>query len=62
MQGDDYILEEYDVLVSQGNGETTDDRGQDVKKLSCTIEFVSLVDQLIEGFIDSLTDHLAARY
>ena len=62
MQGDNHILEEYHMLVTEGHCKPTNNGSQDVKKLSSAIEFVSFVNKLIERFVDGLADHLATRY
>ena len=62
MQRDDNVLEEDDMLISQRNSESTDDTGQNVKELSCTVEFVILVDERKETFVDGLTDHFSSWY
>ena len=61
MQRDDDVLEEDHVLVSQRDSETTDDTGQDVQQLSCSVEFVNFVDQGKEALVDCLPDHLSSR-
>lgn len=60
MERDDDVLEEDDVLVSQGNSETTDDTGEDIKQFGGTIELVSLVDQGEEALVDGLSNHLSS--
>lgn len=62
VQGDDHILEENDVFISQRHCETRNDTSEDVKQLGSSIEFESLVDERIEAVIDSLTYHFAARH
>ena len=62
MERDDHILEENDMLVTQGNSKTRDDARLDVKKLSCAIELVHLVDQRVEALIDGLADHFATGH
>lgn len=57
MQWYDDILEESDMLVSQGHGEAADDRSKDVKNLGCSIEFVEVVDQYSESLIHDPSDH-----
>lgn len=58
----DNVLEKDDMLISQRNSESTNDTGQNVKKLSSTVEFMILVNQSKEAFIDGLTDHLSSRH
>jgi cell division protein FtsW (lipid II flippase) len=62
MQGDDHILEEYDMFISQRHCETTDDGGKDVQQLGCPVELVGFVDQRVEAFVNGLSDHLSAGY
>jgi len=45
VEGNNDILEENYVFVSQRNCETTNDAGKDIEKFSSTIEFVSFMDQ-----------------
>ena len=59
VQWDDHILEENHVLVSERHGEAGDDGGEDVEKLSGTVELVRLVDQGVEALVDGLSDHLS---
>lgn len=56
------ILEENNVLVTEGDSETRDDTGKDVKELSSTVELVGLVDQSEETFVNSLSDHFSAGH
>jgi len=60
VERDDDVLEEDDVLVSQGNSETTDDTGEDIKQFGGTIELVGLVDQGEEALVDGLSNHLSS--
>ena len=62
MKRDDNVLEEDDVLISEGNSESTDDTGQNVEKLGRAVEFVILVDQCEEALVDGLTDHFSSRH
>ena len=62
MEGDDDVLEENNVLVTEGHSESRNDGGKNVKELGSTVEFVSLVDEGVEAIIDSLTDHFSARH
>ena len=59
MEWDNDILEKDDMLVSQRDCKATDDTGEDIEKLSSSIEFMSLMDQTIEALIHSLSDHLS---
>lgn len=49
------------MLVSQRYCKTTDDAGENVKELSCTVELVGFMDQRVEAFIDCLSDHFSSR-
>ena len=62
MQRNDDILEEDRVLVPEWNSETTDDTCQNIKKLSCTIELMILVDEGEKALIDCLSDHFSSWY
>jgi hypothetical protein len=62
VQRDYHILEEYNVLITEGYSESTDNGGQDIKEFSSPIEFVGLMNELIERLIDGFTDHLAAGH
>ena len=62
VEWDDDILEEDHVLISQRDGESRDDTGKNIKKLSGTIEFMCFVDKTEEALIDSFPDHFTARY
>ena len=60
MEGDDDGLEEVDVFFSQGDGETTDNTGQNVQKFSSTVEFVVFVDESVEAISDGLSNHFSS--
>ena len=60
MQWDNNVLEEDYVLLSKRHGEPTDYRSEDVEQLSSSVELVGFVDQVVEGLIDSLSDHLSS--
>lgn len=60
MKGNDDVLEEDHVLVSQWDSETTDDTGQDVQKLSGTVELVSFMDEGEEALVNCLSNHLSS--
>jgi hypothetical protein len=51
MKWDNNIFKEDNMLISERNGETTDDTCEDIEEFSCTVEFVVLVNQGIEAFI-----------
>ena len=61
MKRNDNVLEEDDVLISEWNSESTNDTCQNVEKLGGTVEFVILVNQCKEAFVDGLTDHFSSR-
>ncbi len=44
VEGNDNVLEEDHVLVSQRDRESTDDARQDVEQLGCTVEFMCFMD------------------
>lgn len=58
MKRNDNIFEENNMFLSEGNCESTDNRGQDIQELGGSVEFVCLVDQRVEAFVDCLSDHL----
>jgi len=60
MKWDDNVLEKDDVFISEWNCETTNDRGKDIQKFCCTIEFVSFMNQSKETLIDSLSNHFSS--
>ena len=60
MKRDDNILEEDNMLISKWYSKTTDDTGEDVEKLSSSIELVGLVNKGVEALIDSLSYHLSS--
>lgn len=62
MKRDNYILEEDNVLVTQGHGKTRDDRGQNVEELSSSVELMCLVNQAEKAFVNCLSDHFTPRY
>lgn len=62
MQRDDNILEEDNVLLSEWYSESWNNGGQDVQKLSSTVELVSLVNQGVEALVDCLSDHLSSGH
>ena len=57
MERYDDVFEKDHVFISERNGESTDDTGQNVKELSSTIEFMVFMDQSEELFIDCFSDH-----
>ena len=57
---DDHILEENNMLISQGDSKTRNDTCENIEKLGCSIEFMAFVDEGIEAFIDCLSNHLSS--
>lgn len=62
MEGNDDILEEDYMLISQRNRKATDDTCKDVKQFSSAIELVSLMDQAIEALIHGFSYHFSSGY
>ena len=62
MKRDDNILEEYYVLLSEGNGESRNYTCQDVQKLRSTVKFMVFVDEGVETLIHRLSNHLASGH
>lgn len=62
MKRNDNVREEDDMLISQWDGETTDDTGENVEELSSTVEFVVLVNECKEALVDGLSNHLSSRH
>ena len=62
MKRNDDILEENNVLLSQGHCETRNNTGQNIQQLRSSIEFEGLVDERVEAIVDSLTDHLSSGH
>lgn len=48
---DNDVLEEDDVLFTEGHGKTTNDTCQNIKKLGSTIEFMVLMNESKEALI-----------
>lgn len=59
VERDDHILEEDDVLFSQGNCEPRDDAGQDVEQFGGSVELEGLVNEGVEAVVDGFSDHLS---
>ena len=59
---DDHILEENNVFVSKGHGETGNDRGENVEQLGGTIELVVLMDQGVEALVHGLSNHFSSGH
>ena len=62
MKRNDNVREEDDMLISQWDGETTDDTGKNVEELSSTVELVVLVNECKEALVDGLSNHLSSRH
>jgi hypothetical protein len=60
VKGNNDSLEEIDVLLSQGDGETTDNTSKNIKQLSSTIELEVLMDKSVEAVGDGLSDHFSS--
>ena len=61
MEGDDDGLEEGHVLFSQWYSKATDDTGQNVQKLSSSIEFIIFMDKIIKTLIHCFSNHFSPR-
>ncbi len=62
MKRNDNVLEEVDMLVTEGHCKARNNSGEDVENLSSAIELMLLVDEIVEGIGEGLADHLAARH
>lgn len=62
VQWDDHILEENHMLVSERHCEAGNNGGENIEKLSSSIELVRLMDQGVEALVDRLSNHLSPRY
>ena len=60
MEWDDNVLEENNMLISEWDSKSTNDTGQDIKKLSSSIELVVLMDKCEEALIHGLSNHLSS--
>ena len=49
MEWDDNVLEENNMLISEWDSKSTNDTGQDIEKLSSSIELVDFMDQSEEA-------------
>ena len=56
---DDHILEEDDVLFSQGDCEARDDASQDIEKFRGAVELECLVDERVETVVYCFSDHFS---
>ena len=59
MEWDDNVLEENNMLISEWDSKSTNDTGQDIEKLSSSIELVDFMDQSEEALVDGLSDHFS---
>jgi len=60
MEGNDDILEENNMFISERDSESTNDTCEDIQKFSSTIKFVGLMNEEMEALVDSLPDHLSS--
>ena len=60
VQRNDNSLEEVNVFLSEWNGESGNDGGEDVQQFWGTIELEVLMDQGVEAISDGLSDHLSS--
>ena len=61
MEWDDNVLEENNMLISEWDSKSTNDTGQDIEKLSSSIELVVLMDKCEETLVHGLSNHLSSR-
>ena len=59
MEWDDDILEEDNVFISQRDGESTDDTGENIQKFGGSVKLMGFVYQGEEALVDGLPDHLS---
>lgn len=62
MKRNDDVLEEGHMLVSEGDGESRNDGGQDIKEFGSSIEFMRFVNEGVKGLILGLSNHLASGH
>lgn len=62
MKRNNDVLEERNMLVSEGDSESRNDGGQDVKEFSSSVEFMRFVNEGVEGLILCLPNHLASGH
>jgi len=60
VEWDDNIREKNDVFVSEWDSKSTNDTGQDIEKLSSSIELVVLMDKCEEALVHGLSNHLSS--
>ena len=60
VKGNNHILEEYDMLISQRNSKSTNDASKNIEKFCSSVEFMTLMNEGIEALIDSLSNHLSS--
>ena len=61
MQWDDNVLEEDNVLLSQGYCKSTDNTGKYIEQFRGAVELEGLMDQRVETVVDGFTDHFSSR-
>jgi len=59
---DNNILEKDDMLISERYSETGNNRSQDIKKLSGSVELMRFVNQAEKALVNSLSDHFSTGY
>ena len=62
MKRNDNILEEDDVLVTEGHCEARDDTRLNIQQFCRSVELMHLVDQRIEALVDGFANHFASGY
>lgn len=48
------------MLFSEWHSESRNNGCENIEKLSCSVEFMILMDELVEALIDCLSDHLSS--
>lgn len=61
VERDNNVFEENNMFFTERNSETTDNSSKNIKKLSCTSEFVVFMNQGVERIVDSTTNKLTTR-
>ena len=62
VEGNDNVLEEDHVLVSQGDSETGDDTRENIEKLSGAVEFMGFMNKTEEALVNSFSNHFTAGH
>ena len=62
MEGDDNILEEDYMLVSERDCKAGNNARKDIEKLSSAVEFMCFVNQGVEALVDGLSNHFPAGH